>query len=234
MTTFALVHGAFHGAWCWERLAPLLRQAGHEVVAMDLPIEDGSASFEDYADVVCASLDGCGDDVVVVGHSFGGLTIPLVAARRPVRHLVYLCALVPKIGRNFYDQVADEPEMVNLDFREGCTEPDAQLRMRWIDLELLRALFYADCDDTIAQTVFKQIRPQSWYSATLPFSLAQFPSVPCTSVICSEDRMVGREWAERVARDRLGAELVELQGSHSPFLSRPSALADVLMQVAEK
>src|ERR1700691_2739565 len=101
MATFALVHGAFHGAWCWERLAPLLRQAGHEVVAMDLPIEDGSASFEDYADVVCASLDGYGDDVVVVGHSFGGLTIPLVAARRPVRHLVYLCALVAKIGGDF-------------------------------------------------------------------------------------------------------------------------------------
>jgi pimeloyl-ACP methyl ester carboxylesterase len=234
MATFALVHGAWHGAWCWESLAPLLRQAGHEVVAMDLPIEDGSASFDDYADVVCASLDGCGDDVVVVGHSFGGLTIPLVAARRPVRHLVYLCALVAKIGGNFYDQVADEPDMVNPDFVKGCTDPDEQLRMRWVDLELLRTLFYADCDDTVFQTVFKQIRSQSWYPATLPFSLGQFPSVPCTSVICSEDRMVGRQWAERVARDRLGADVVELPGSHSPFLSRPAALADVLLRVAGK
>ena len=141
MATFALVHGGFHGAWCWEKLAPLLRQAGHEVVAMDLPIEDGSASFEDYADVVCASLDGCGDDVVVVGHSFGGFTIPLVAARRPVRHLVYLCAVVPAIGKSLYEQLADEPEMANLDYREGYTEPDAQLCSRWVDLELLRALF---------------------------------------------------------------------------------------------
>jgi pimeloyl-ACP methyl ester carboxylesterase len=72
------------------------------------------------------------------------------------------------------------------------------------------------------------------YSATLPFSLAQFPSVPCTSVICSEDRVLGREWAERIARDRLGAELVELPGSHSPFLSRPAAVADVLLRVAGK
>src|ERR1700735_1625644 len=104
MTTFALVHGAWHGAWCWESLAPLLRQAGHEVVAMDLPIEDGSASFEDYADVVCASLDGYGDDVVVVGHSFGGLTIPLVAARRPVGHLGYLCAFGAKNGGGVFAQ----------------------------------------------------------------------------------------------------------------------------------
>jgi pimeloyl-ACP methyl ester carboxylesterase len=201
---------------------------------MDLPIEDSLASFEDYADVVCASLDGCGDDVVAVGHSFGGLTIPLVAARRPVRHLVYLCAVVPKIGKSLYGQLADEPDMANLDYRKGYTEPDAQLRSRWVDLELLRALFYADCDDTVAKTVFEQLRPQSWYPATLPFSLAQFPSGPCTSVICSEDRLVGRKWAERVARDRLGAELVELPGSHSPLLSRPAALADVLLRVAEK
>jgi pimeloyl-ACP methyl ester carboxylesterase len=234
MATFVLVHGAFHGAWCWESLAPLLRQAGHEVVAMDLPIEDGSASFEDYADVVCASLDGYGDDVVVVGHSFGGLTIPLVAARRPVRHLVYLCAVVPEVGKSVYGQLADEPEMADLGYHAGCTEPDAQLRMRFVDLALFREWACADCDDTVVQTAFGQLRPQSMYSATLPFSLAQFPSVPCTSVICSEDRVLGREWAERIARDRLGAELVELPGSHSPFLSRPAAVADVLLRVAGK
>ena len=50
MTTFGLVHGAWHGAWCWERLTPLLRQAGHDVVAMDLPVDDNSASFDTYAD----------------------------------------------------------------------------------------------------------------------------------------------------------------------------------------
>jgi hypothetical protein len=56
MTTFALVHGAWHGAWCWERLAPLLQQAGHDVVAPELPSEDGSADFDAYADLVCTAL----------------------------------------------------------------------------------------------------------------------------------------------------------------------------------
>ena len=97
---FALVHGGWHGAWSWELLTPLLRDAGHDVVAMDLPIEDGSATYETYADVVCAAIEGCGDDVVVVGHSMSGHTIPLVASRRPVRHLVYVCALIPEIGRS--------------------------------------------------------------------------------------------------------------------------------------
>ena len=82
---FALVHGGWHGAWSWELLTPLLRNAGHGVVAMDLPIEDGSATYETYVDVVCVAIEGCDDDVVVVGHSMSGHTIPLVASRRPVR-----------------------------------------------------------------------------------------------------------------------------------------------------
>jgi pimeloyl-ACP methyl ester carboxylesterase len=76
MTTFALVHGAWHGAWCWELMTPLLQQAGHDVVAPDLPCDDGSATtFDPYADVVCAALDGCDDDVVVVAHSLGGAAV---------------------------------------------------------------------------------------------------------------------------------------------------------------
>ena len=58
MTTFASVHGSWHGAWCWELLSPFLRRLGHDVVAMDLPCGDGSASFVTYADVVCDALEG--------------------------------------------------------------------------------------------------------------------------------------------------------------------------------
>ena len=74
-------------------------KSGHDVVAMDLPLEDGAATFDTYADIVCAALGDRGDDVVLVGHSYAGNTIPLVAARRPLRHLVYLCAMIPDIGQ---------------------------------------------------------------------------------------------------------------------------------------
>nr|WP_234712877.1 alpha/beta fold hydrolase [Mycolicibacterium komanii]CRL73321.1 alpha/beta hydrolase [Mycolicibacterium komanii] len=72
MTTFALVHGAWHSAGCWNRLAPILTGTGHDVIAPDLPNEDGSADFEAYADVVCTALRGCDDDVVLVAHSLAG------------------------------------------------------------------------------------------------------------------------------------------------------------------
>ena len=232
MATFALVHGAWHGAWCWELLSPFLRRPGHDVVAMDLPCDDGSASFDTYADVVCDALKGRDDDVVLVGHSLAGMTIPLVAVRRPVRHLVYLCATIPDIGRSMFDQLRDEP-ILNPAYVKGLSEPDMQNRTVWVDLKLACELIFADCDESTSEAAVNRLRPQSRSPFSAPFSLAQFPAVACTSVICGEDQYVSPEWSRRVARDRLGMDLVELPGGHSPFLSRPSELADVLLHLAE-
>lgn len=233
MTTFALVHGGYHGAWCWEQLTPLLEQAGNDVVAMDLPLEDSSATFDTYADVVCAALDDCGDDVVLVGHSYAGNTIPLVAARRPVRHLVYLCAMIPDIGRSLAEQLTDRPEMLNPIFKRGLSELDEQLRQGWTDLDIAREVFYGDCDPRSAQAAVKRLRPQSVYPAIQPCSLAEHPRVSTTYIVCSDDQMLLPEWSRQAARERLTAELVELPGHHSPFYSRPSVLADVLLGLAD-
>ena len=227
MTTFALVHGAWHGAWCWERLAPFLH--GHDVVAMDLPSEDGTATFDTYADVVCAALDGHDDDAVLVGHSYNGNTIPLVAARRPVRHLVYLCAMVPDIGRSVFDQMSDEPEMLNPAYEQGLSEPDEQLRQVWTDLDLACAMFYGDCDEPTTNAAIHRLRPQSAYPAIQPSSLTEFPDVPTTYVVCSDDQILRPAWSRHTARQRLGADLIELPGDHSPFYSRPNVLAELLL-----
>lgn len=229
MTTFALVHGGYHGSWCWEQLSPLLEQAGHDVVVMDLPLEDGTATFDTYADVVCAALADFGDDVILVGHSYAGNTIPLVAARRPLRHLVYLCAMIPDIGRSLADQLSDEPDMLNPVYVDGLSALDEQLRQGWTDLDAAREVFYGDCSEQIAQAAINRLRPQSVYPAIQPCSLAEFPSVKTTYVVCSDDQMLRPEWSRRTARQRLGAELIELPGDHSPFYSRPAVLADVLL-----
>jgi hypothetical protein len=143
----------------------------------------------------------------------------------------YIYAYVPDIGRSLADQLSDEPDMLNPACYAGL-KADTQSRMTWADVALARALMYADCDEPTAHAAIKRLRPQSAYPHSLPTSLAEFPPVRCTSVVCSDDQLLGHEWATRVARDRLGAELVELPGSHSPFLSRPSAVADILLHVA--
>jgi pimeloyl-ACP methyl ester carboxylesterase len=229
MTTFALVHGAWHGAWCWERLTPLLESAGHHVIAMDLPNEDGAATFDDYADVVCAALTECDDDVVLVGHSYGGNTIALVAARRPIRHLVYLCAMIPDPGRSLFDQISDELEMLNPAYEQGLSVPDEQLRQVWADLDIATKMFYGDCDESTIKAALDRLRPQSAHPALQPCTLTEFPTVPTTYVVCSEDQILRPEWSRHTARERLGADLIELPGDHSPFYSRPSVLADILL-----
>jgi pimeloyl-ACP methyl ester carboxylesterase len=231
MTTFALVHGGWHGAWCWESLIPFLRQAGHDTVAMDLP-SDGLATHETYAHAVCAAIGDRDDDVVLVGHSASGSIVPLVAAQRPLRHVAYLCALMPSIGKSVLDQFDSEEGMTDCAFMAGLGEPDAHGARAWVDRTLARELLYGDCDEETAERAIDRLRPQAFYPAAMPFPLSAFPRVSCTSVVCTEDRMVGPGWSRRVSRERFGAEVVELPGGHSPFLSRPADLADVLLRIA--
>lgn len=231
MTTFALVHGAWHGAWCWHRLVPELEDRGHRVLTVELPSDDPSATFDDYADVVAGELEAAGDgDVVVVGHSLAGLTIPLVADRQSVSRLVYLCALVPVPGVSFIDQLATE-DMLDGGYMAGLGEPDDEGRRSWTDAALARDVLYADCDPEVVTRAVARLRPQAQSPYARPCSLEALGATPSTYVVCTEDRLVKPKWSREIARSRLTADLVELPGSHSPFLSRPVDLANVLHDV---
>ncbi|OBF15711.1 alpha/beta hydrolase [Mycobacterium sp. ACS4331] len=226
MSTFALVHGAWHGAWCWELLIPELHRRGHRAIAVDLPCDDPAATLSDYADVVTAALDDDvdGDSVVVVGHSLGGHVLPLVAARRPVGHLVYLAAMMPDPGRSQADQERDEG-MLNPRYRGGLSSADGC--SRWSDTALARELLYADCPDDAVAAALARLRPQG-FGVVREVWTAPLPAVPSTYIVCTDDRILDPDWSRRVAAERLGADVVELPGGHSPFLSRPEVLADVL------
>ncbi|MDX6593480.1 MAG: hypothetical protein QOJ13_2676 [Gaiellales bacterium] len=228
MATFALVHGAWHGAWCWERLIPELESLGHRTVAMDLPSDDPEATFEAYADVVAKSLEAdAGDDVILVGHSMAGPTIPLVPGRYPVRRLVYLCAVAPDPGVSVAQQLADE-DVLDRTYMEIRGELVSDGFTRWADAAKARRFMYADCDAPAVEAAIQRLRPQAQSPYTVPCPLSEFPDVPSTYIGCRDDRLVRPEWSRRVAEQRLDAEFIELPGSHSPFLSRADHLASVL------
>jgi pimeloyl-ACP methyl ester carboxylesterase len=221
-----LVHGSYHGAWCWDFLRPELERLGHRVVTVDLPISDPSLGAADYARVVGAALDPEGEPMLV-GHSMAGLVIPLVAAQRPVHRLVFVAAFLPAPGRSVNEQRVTEAI-------DGRIPPKVA---EWTDLgddvwmvgpNTATELFFHDAPAAVARWATQRLRPQSHAVMKEKTPLASWPAVESRSIVCREDRAINPDWVRAAASERLGGEAIELRGGHSPFLTRPSELAKVL------
>jgi pimeloyl-ACP methyl ester carboxylesterase len=224
MATIALVHGVCAGAWCWDLVVPHLEDGGHRVVTMDLPGDDADATFSDYADVVVRALQDEDDDVVLVGHSTGGLTIPLVAARRPVKELVFVCGVIPVPGEFAAQRGIDwrviDPSEWQIDHGDGSFS---------ISAEGYRCHVAPDADPAAADEVIARLRPQFVRPFFDVCPLDAMPDVARRYILCTDDHIVGPEWSRREAHARLGVEPIEMPGSHSPMGSRPGELADALL-----
>jgi pimeloyl-ACP methyl ester carboxylesterase len=229
VATFALVHGAWHGAWCWERLTPELEQEGHQVVAVDLPAEDPTAGLTRYAELTEEAL-GDADDVIVVGHSLGAGSIPIVATLRPIRHLVFLCGLLPEPGKSVTDRYQTEDVFVPGFAGNTVTLEDGA--SAWPDREPAVRCFFHDCTEADADWAFARLRPQSAAPRREPWPLDAIPDVERTSILGRDERCIRPDWSRTVSRELLGVEAVELDSAHSPFHSRPPEHADVLLRIA--
>ena len=183
--------------------------------------------LEDYADSIDRAL-GAADDVVLVPHSLGGLVGPVVAARRPLRALVYLAALVPEPGLSFSEQLSAETEPVLL--FEGGRMVDDQGRSHWPDPDATARIMYPDLSPEDARWAAERLGPQAQRSQGEP-SPGPPPGLRVGSIIGANDRVLSPSWSRRVARERLGVEPVELPGGHFAMITHPEPLADALAQL---
>jgi pimeloyl-ACP methyl ester carboxylesterase len=226
MASFVLVHGAWHGAWCFEQLTPYLTAMGHRAVAVELPCDRPGTTCSDYAEQVAREIEGLENEAVVVGHSFAGLTLPLIADRRPVGKLVYIAALVPKPGLSMTEQFESGEKAIVSDQGRELSEDGSQ--SYWTDRAAAIEAMYHDCAPQDAEWAWSNLRPQSRAAQNEVCPLDELPDVPSAYIVCRDDRLASTEWGRRTARERLGAEVLEIDGGHSPFLSRPGELAEVL------
>jgi pimeloyl-ACP methyl ester carboxylesterase len=222
-----LIHGGFHGGWCWGPLGRELERRGHRFVAPTLPITDPSCGNAEYAAIVADALGDTPDDVVVVGHSQGGTTVPYVASMRSVRMTIYLAAAVPSPGESFDEFLVDNPSFLKLQVGESFDDTGCMT----IDEEVALNSFFHDCPGDVARWAVAHLRPQAPTPIAETCSLAALPDVPAAYVTCLDDHALDPEGCRQLARDRLGVDAWELPGSHSPFLARPGQLADLLVNL---
>lgn len=225
MSTFVLVHGAGDVGWSWHLVVAELRALGHDAVAPDLPCEDEDAGLPEFTESVLAAIGGRGD-LVVVGHSFGGLTAPLVADRlrdTGLVRLLYLAAMIPAPG----ERPADWWE--NTGYERAAREQSAQ-DGGLTGHEDPFVSFWNGVPRPLAEEAERRSRGQAGASSAAPWPLAAHPAVPTRVLACREDRFFPLAFQRRVARERLDLEVEEVVGCHCAMLSHPREIALALVR----
>jgi pimeloyl-ACP methyl ester carboxylesterase len=233
MSTFVLVHGAWHGGWCWDRVAPLLRAAGHEVHAPTLTglserahLLSPQVGLDTHVEDVVRLVDTLGlTDVVLVGHSYAGQIVTAVADRRPaaIRLRVHLDAFVGTDGEAARDLL---PETVEHHWAESAAEAGFGWLVPVRKLSVLGVTDPADVD-----WLTPKLTPHPWKTYTDPLHLTGAGAdVPAAFIECVSWMRVFAGQADR-ARDR-GWPVHELDTGHEAMVTAPTALADVLLELA--
>ncbi|MET4637424.1 alpha/beta hydrolase [Mycetocola sp. 2940] len=207
--TFALIHGGGSTAWDWHLVLPILARAGHSPIAVDLPIDDDGADLDDYARTVAAVV-GSARDVIVVGHSLGGFTAPLVCDKVDAIGLVYLAAMIPAPGESFTDWWA------NTGYDEDVDD----------------SAFFTGVPDDLAREARSREREQRGEWMSRPWPAPRHPLVPTRVLLCRDDAFFPAPFQRRQARERLGLEPVEISGGHYAALGAPQAVATALLDFA--
>lgn len=232
---FILIHGAYHGGWCWDAVADLLRKDGHKVVAPDLPGHGrdpgwlADQTMPNYVDCIVALLDASPSKVTLVGHSMGGAIATAVAQARPdkVAQIICLTAYIPIDGESVGDVVK--------------TDPESHVRVDRVDVEGLDAVslktgtladaFYNDADAHMLAFAEDRVQLQSPIPFRHKFDLNDTMSIPKAAIICTRDRAISPDHQRMMATRAECNPVIELGAGHSPFITQPEHLSDIIRQI---
>jgi pimeloyl-ACP methyl ester carboxylesterase len=235
---FVLVHGAWHGAWCWSKVANFLEKMGHTVTVLDLPahgIDMNAAitvTLNDYAQKIVTILDASAEPVILVGHSMSGAAISMAAEARPdkIAKLVYLAAFMVASGQTLLEVAGQDtgsmllPELIP-NPAEGYID---------VNRGNLANCFYNTSPDFIVNLARTLIRPEPMFPAVTPLVLtaARYGSVPRYYIKTLQDHAISPAAQERMIAAQPCAGVYSIYSDHSPFFSKPLVLCQILNRIA--
>lgn len=235
--TYCLIHGSFHGSWCWELLRPELENLGHNTVAVDLSFEDRSASYDFWAEVVAEHIDDP-LNTIVVPHSRMGNLAPRVASLKSIRQVIYLCAGFDPTNNNSlrHHLLSRVPDKYNPEFLEAVSF-DAETGMSSIEPPQAVELLYHDCPADVAEAAATHLQPM--FRPQAQPGIRDWPNIPTSWIYSSQDRVIRPEYSEYLSRSKkiarhLGGGAIVLDAGHSPQLSMPSELANTIDAITLK
>ena len=230
MSTYVLVHGAWHGGWCWDKVIPLLEKEGHRVEVYDLPGHGkdntpiSEVTLQAYADSVCKILDAQSEPVFLVGHSMGGVVITQAAEYRPekIKTLVYLAAYMLQNGESIAPVTQGDTGsflVSNIIFADD---------MSYVTVrdEAVKESFYGDCSDEDVVWAASMLVRQALAPFTTPVDTSEehFGRIPRVYIECLRDRTISPSLQKEMYTALPCERVISLDTSHSSFLSEPAKL----------
>ncbi len=238
--TFVLVHGAFQDASGWQSVSDILEDQGHTVVAVNLPGRDAegaaaqSATLQAYIDSAAAAVDALDEPAILIGHSFGGMTISGVAEVIPdqIEMLVYLAAYVPESGESMEQLALSDHDnrfeqdtfVIAADYSHATLLTDHQVRV------------FAQ-DATAEQAVLLQAsmirEPLAPIATPVTLTAENFGSVDKAYIRTLDDGTVSTP-LQTMMIERAGISQVrDIDSGHVPYLTQPEALADAILDLVQ-
>jgi pimeloyl-ACP methyl ester carboxylesterase len=232
-----LIHGAWHGGWCWHKVIARLRRAGYRASAPDLPSlgRDRTplvqVSLQSWTESVCRALDAETESVILVGHSRAGAVISQVAEALPekVRTLVYLAGYLLANGESVSSKAKEDagslvaPNMLIAPDRRSASLRDAAIR----------DALYAECADEDVVLAQSLLAPEALAPLKTPIRVSdeRFGRVPRVYIECLRDRAVSLSEQRKMANAMPCQQVISMDTDHSPFFSAPDELTRCLISL---
>jgi pimeloyl-ACP methyl ester carboxylesterase len=235
MSAYVLIHGAWHGGWCWYKVVVRLRKEGPRATAPDLPSLGrdrtplAQVSLQTWTESVCRALDAEAEPVILVGHSRAGAVISQAAEALPekVRVLVYLAGYLLPDGKSVAQQAKEDGASV-----VGPNMQISQDRRSWSLREAaVCEAFYGQCADEDVVLAQALLAPEAVGPLTTPIrvSVERFGRVPRVYIECRRDRAVSLSEQRKMVSVMPCRQVISMDTDHSPFLSAPDELTGHLL-----